>query len=85
VKGLANMAALFAIALIVGALAGSVAVSAPAVVPGGVTLQGSGGGSSSGSHGSHGACVSSYVHMLQDRFGSAVGLGQWVRNMVRRC
>ena len=81
-KGLANMAALFAIALIVGALAGSVAVSAPAVVPGGVTLQGSGSGSSSGSHG---ACVSSFVHMLQDRFGAAVGLGQWVRNMVRRC
>jgi len=82
VKGLANMAALFAIALIVGALAGTVAVSAPSVVPGGVSLQGSGSGSGSASHG---ACVSSYVHMLQDRFGSSSGLGQWVRDMVRRC
>ena len=81
-KGLANMAALFAIALIVGALAGTVAVSAPSVVPGGVSLQGSGSGSSSGTHG---ACVSSYVHMLQDRFGASSGLGQWVRDMVRRC
>ena len=82
-KGLANMAALFVIALVVGALAGTVVASAPAVVTGGNSLQSSGSGSHSGTHG---ACVSSYVHMLQDRFGSADGgFGQWVRNIVRRC
>lgn len=79
---MANITALFAIGLVIGALAGTVVVSAPAVVTGGIVLQPSGGGSSSGTDG---ACVSSAVHFLQDHLGSSDVLGQFVRSMARRC
>ena len=80
---MANIVGLVAIGLVLGALAGAAIVSAPPVTTGSAFLQASGGGSSSGTHG---ACVSSAVHWLQARFGSSDGgIGQFVRDMTRRC
>jgi len=77
---LANITALLVLGLIVG-LAGIV-VAAPAVVTGGADLLASGSGSSSAGHGS---CVSTFVHSMQQRLGSSVGIGDFVRVMAHRC
>jgi hypothetical protein len=80
---LANITALLAIGLIVGALAGSVmgVMGVPAVVTGGVSLQASGGSDP----GSHGSCVSSFVHHMLGQMASGQSLGQLVSVMARRC
>jgi len=82
VIGLANIAALLAFGLIIGALAGIVVLGTPAVVGGGVTLQPAAGGADPGSHGS---CVSTHVQNLLGLIQPGPGFGEYIRAMARRC